>query len=126
LNKKGQKGELLAEQYLIKKGYDIIAKNWRGNKAVKAPEIDIIAQKDNTIIFVEVKSCRTDLFGNPEYWITPAKQKRLITGARAYLMINPNESVNYRFDAIAVDCRTEPAIMNHVENAFTVAYDCDD
>jgi putative endonuclease len=121
LNNRGQKGEELAERYLINNGYQILAKNWRGIKELKSPEIDLIAKRNDLIIFVEVKSFKTGLFGNPEYWITPAKQRRLSKGAKVYLALFPEGNINYRFDAIIVDRRKKSDIINHIENAFSLA-----
>jgi putative endonuclease len=123
MNNRGQKGEELAERYLIEHGYKIMEKNWRGNKNIKSPEIDLIVQKDNVVVFVEVKSCKGGQFGNPEYWITPAKQKRLSKGANAYLAINHNAEAEYRFDAIIVDRTKNRPLINHIENAFAFIED---
>jgi putative endonuclease len=126
MNKRGQKGETLAAEFLQRRGFQIIAKNWRGSKELRSPEIDIIAQKDSMIVFVEVKSCNTGQFGSPEFWITKAKQKRLSKGAGVYLALNLSDKITYRFDAIIVDCRTEPPIINHIENAFAAVEQSND
>ena len=71
-NELGILGEQLALEYLVEKGYKVLEKNWRYLKA----EIDIIAQKDNTLIIVEVKTRTSTFFGNPEDFVTKTKVKR--------------------------------------------------
>jgi putative endonuclease len=115
---RGQKGEKLAEDYLLSQGFSILAKNWRGIKGQRAPEIDIIARDNDTIVFVEVKTASTASYGSPEFWITEPKRKRLITGARAYMAHNSSRLESCRFDAILIDNRIKPPLIKHVVNAF--------
>ena len=61
-NKLGKKGELIAFMFLQKEGFCILKTNWRYQKA----EVDIIAQKDGFLVFVEVKTRGSKKFGNPE------------------------------------------------------------
>ena len=119
---RGQKGEKLAEEYLISRGYAILAKNWRGVKGQRAPEIDLIAKENETIVFVEVKTAFTPKFGSPAYWITESKRKRLIAGALAYISQNLSDSVSFRFDAILIDNRAQKPIIKHIVNAFMADY----
>ena len=121
MNKSGKIGEDIAANYLIQNGYQILERNWRGAKELKCPEIDIIARKDNAIVFVEVKTSSTDKFGLPESWITPQKQQRLARGASAYLSQLKDDISECRFDAIAIDYRTKPPKINHIVNAFLVS-----
>ena len=73
-NELGKIGEKLAAEYLINKGYEILAQNFYFDKA----EIDIIAKKDNnTLVVVEVKTRNSDFFGDPQVFVTPSKIKRL-------------------------------------------------
>jgi putative endonuclease len=115
---RGQKGEKLAEDFLLAKGYTILAKNWRGQKGQRTPEIDIVARDKDAIVFVEVKTASTGDYGSPEYWITPAKRKRLIAGAEAYLAQNSTDQQACRFDAIVIDNRTKTPLVKHIINAF--------
>ena len=82
----GKRGEELAVHFLQNLGYVIIASNWQQHKF----EIDIIAQDNNEIVFVEVKTRTSDFFGNPEEAVTLSKQKHLIEGADYY--VNKNEN----------------------------------
>ena len=71
-NELGKIGEKLAAEYLINKGYEILAQNFYFDKA----EIDIIAKKDNnTLVVVEVKTRNSDFFGDPQVFVTPSKIK---------------------------------------------------
>jgi putative endonuclease len=118
VKKRGEIGEDIATEYLKKKGYHILERNWRGDKKLKCPEIDIIAEKNNIIVFVEVKTSSTGVFGEPEHWITPQKQKRLAIGASAYLVRYSQAKIECRFDAITVDLQLCPPHINHIKNAF--------
>jgi putative endonuclease len=93
----GNKGELLAEAYLIEKKFSIIAKNWR----YKHVEIDIIASFNNKLHFVEVKTRTNSKFGLPEESISQAKMNHLKKGAEAFLYQYP-EWLKVQFDVIAI------------------------
>ncbi len=112
LRRQGNKAEEQAADFLKKKDYKILARNFTS----KQGEIDIIAQdKQNTIIFVEVKQRRTNLFGGGLAAVNKAKQKRITLTAAAYLK---KTKINYfalRFDIITIT-GTE---LKHYENAFT-------
>ena len=74
----GDKGEMLAGRFLLDKGYAVLHYNWRsGHK-----EIDIIARQRDVLVFVEVKSRRSEEFGNAADAVTPMKIERLITAAQ--------------------------------------------
>ena len=79
---KGKKGEDRAVRYLKRKGYRILERNYR----FKHWEIDIIAQKGDTIVFVEVKSRKNEEFAPVEEAITPEKIKRVVRASQAYLL----------------------------------------
>jgi putative endonuclease len=117
---RGKQGERLAESFLVASGYEILAKNWRGLKGRRAPEIDIIAREKDIIVFVEVKAASTDSFGSPAYWITENKRRRLANGATAYLSQHSLDQANCRFDAILIDARSSPPTVKHIKNAFDV------
>ena len=123
MNKSGKYGEDLAVDFLIHKGYRILDRNWRGVKGFKCPEIDIIAEKHNEIIFIEVKTSSTSKFGPPEHWITLKKRQRLAKGAEAYLSQNQCQNSGCRFDVIAIDRQRKPPDINHIINAFLVSDD---
>ncbi|MBD3184020.1 YraN family protein [Candidatus Poribacteria bacterium] len=112
----GEKGESVAAKFLKRKGYSIIEKNF----SCKLGEIDIIAEKDNTIIFTEVRTKNTDEFGTPQESITPNKIKHISRVALYYIKANKLFKRSCRFDVIAVNYANnfkKPSV-EHIENAF--------
>lgn len=108
----GLKGELLAQRFLISKGYNILATNWRLHKF----EIDIIAEHTNELIIVEVKTRSTRHFGEAQQMVAAKKQLHLIEGAQAYIEEN-NINLPCRFDIISI-YPNENNTIEHFENAF--------
>ena len=112
-NELGARGEMLAVNFLRSKNFSILATNWRWQKA----EIDIIAQRDNTIVFVEVKTRSSDTFMKPEEAVNEKKQQLLIDAAEAYCDANEIE-MELRFDVIAIVHQGSKIITKHIEGAF--------
>lgn len=94
----GRLGEKEAEKYLTSQNYRIIARNFRTRNG----EIDLVAQENNILVFVEVKTRRNNKFGLPEESITPAKIRALIRSAQYYLLIRNQLSVSYRIDVVSI------------------------
>lgn len=112
-NELGKLGEQLAVNFLIKNGYEIKEKNWRFQKA----EIDIIAQKENILAIIEVKTRSTDYFGNPQDFITPKKINLLVKAIDEY--VNTNDlDVEVRFDVIGIIKTEKETKIEHLEDAF--------
>lgn len=113
-NELGKLGEKLAADYLIKKGYEILAQNFFYDKA----EIDIIAKKDaKTLVVVEVKTRNSDFFGDPQEFVTPSKIKLLVKAANEYIISNDLD-LEVRFDIIAVIKNKSIEKIEHFEDAF--------
>jgi putative endonuclease len=112
-NETGKKGELAALEYLIKKGYKIHEVNWRYN----FKEIDIIAQHNDTMVFVEVKTRATTAFELPQEAVTPKKMKNLVYAADVYLQLKNIEEES-RFDIVTVLAGDNFKILEHIEDAF--------
>lgn len=112
-NDLGKEGEDLAVAFLIKKGYQIIERNWRFKKA----EIDIIAKKENTLIMVEVKTRSTSYFGDPQEFIKP-KQKQMLINAIDEYVVSKSLDVNVRFDFIGIIINEKETKIEHLEDAF--------
>ena len=112
-NELGKKGEALAIDYLIKKGYKILDKNWRYLKA----EVDIIAQKEDMLIAVEVKTRTTDYFGDPQDFITKKKISLLVLAMNEYVL-SKNFDCEVRFDVIAIIKNKKAFEIEHIEDAF--------
>lgn len=113
----GGAGEEAAAKYLRRKGYKILERNYH----IRGGELDIIAQKDGYIVFVEVKTRSNNGYGGGLYAVTPTKQQRLLKAAACYLL--GWGDVPARFDVIAVDGhfdgkRLHVSNLEHIENAF--------
>ena len=111
----GTKSESLAKSYLEEKGYTILTQNFRSPWG----EIDLIAQKENFLIFVEVRSRTHTALGRPEETITFPKQRRLTKTARLYLAKHPS-LLETRFDIVAIEW--DPSGLPHLsllEDAFS-------
>ena len=112
-NELGQEGEELAKKHLLEKGYKIEATNWRFGK----DEIDIIATDGDYTVFVEVKTRKTNYFGEPETFVTKTKQKFMIRAAQVYITQHEIDN-EARFDIIAVLYNQNKVLINHIEDAF--------
>ena len=107
----GTIGEKIAQIHLIKKGYKIINTNFYTKKG----EIDIIAKKDNCIIFVEVKT-RTNLnYGTPAMAVNSTKMKHIKFAAKIYLALNKLKEHEIRFDVVEVIIMDGKCKINHIE-----------
>lgn len=109
----GKEGERVAQEMLLNKGYKILEKNFQN----KYGEIDIIAQKKEEIIFVEVRSKTGHKFGSPEDTISQKKKKQIKRNALAYMAFN-NVPNPYRVDIICIvfDNMMEVIRKKHYEN----------
>ncbi len=93
----GNRGEVIACEYLEKNGYTIIERNWRH----KHWEIDIICIKNKKLHFIEVKTRTNKKFGYPEESISNTKMNALKKGAEEYLLINEQWTL-IQFDVVAI------------------------
>lgn len=107
----GNKGEELAEQYLVKKNYKIIEKNYRTRFA----EADIIAVHGDFVVLVEVKTKTSDLQGSAEEMVNDHKKKKLLLLARELMGKYPEK--NIRIDVVAIDASLKNPEINHIINA---------
>jgi putative endonuclease len=114
-NELGKRGEELAFLHLMKEGFVIHERNWR----FKKEEIDIIAEKDNRIIFVEVKTRSSDDIENPEDAVTIQKQRFLINAGDAYIQSKEIE-LEAQFDIITIILNpiSGQFLLNHIPEAF--------
>lgn len=107
----GKKGEEIAKSYLEKNGYKIIETNVRFSRFC---EIDIIALDKKTLVFVEVKTRKTDVCGHPFEAITRSKYQHIKQGLFMYLQEH-KEYKSYRIDAISILLKPEVKI-EHLKN----------
>jgi len=97
-NYSGKEGEEVAVSYLIERNYKIIDTRYNA----VGVEIDIIAEKDDTISFIEVKTRKNDAYGFPEEYVNKSKAKRIIRGANFFLSLKKNEKYDDYFKSIDV------------------------
>jgi len=112
----GKKGEALAAGLLRKKGYRIIGRNVRS----RLGEMDIIAQQQGVICFVEVKTAAFEGGIFPEVQVTPTKQKQLIRLAQSWLKSQGKEAQPLRFDVVSIglDSKGQVARTRLIQSAF--------
>lgn len=108
---KGNAAESKAVKYLKKQGYKIVNRNYR----CPLGEIDIVAEDNGILVFVEVKYRNSDEFGSGLEAVTKTKQNRIITAAKFYLVKNNISNTICRFDCIEVIKEG----LNHIISAFT-------
>jgi putative endonuclease len=115
----GERGEMVAANYLKKLGYRIIAQGLDS----RFGELDIVAVDGRTGVFVEVKTRRSSDAGLPSDAIDPQKMRRMTQSALAYLKANRLLNNSARFDVVAITWphETAPPSIEHFENAFTPA-----
>lgn len=114
---KGKAGEDLASTFLKKEGYKIIERNF------KCPlgEIDIIALDKGTLVFVEVKTRSSNIFGLPEEAVNHRKQRQMIKTAQLYISKKKLFNNPARFDVAAVTISGGKAEVRVIRNAFEVS-----
>lgn len=94
----GKKGEETAERYLKRHGYRILEKNYKGPSG----EIDIIALDKGTIVFIEVKTRRSEEFGPPELSVNSIKRQKIIRSAFHFLSKRRIKDTPCRFDIVSI------------------------
>jgi putative endonuclease len=110
--KTGTKGETLAADFLKKKGFEIVARNYR----FKHAEIDLIIKRENWLIFVEVKTRSSTSFGEPEDFVDENKSRKIFEAAEEYIF-STNWLGHIRFDIVSVKLGAQIAI-EHFEDAI--------
>jgi uncharacterized protein (TIGR00252 family) len=111
----GKHGEDLAALYLFRHGFQIVQRNFHLGAY---GEIDIIAQKDNVLSFIEVKTQRHAKFGPPESWVDEKKRQQIGMIAEGYLAQNPVENLDCRFDVVTVDISGGEMKIEFLPDAF--------
>lgn len=113
----GAEGEQMALKFIEAKGFKLVGKNFRFQRA----EVDIIVEDESNqlLVFIEVKTRRNRKFGEPEESVTQRKIDQICKSAEGFLMKNP-EYDNYtrRFDVIAIMIQGKSVAIKHYENAF--------
>ena len=114
----GKKGEELALRFLKKKGYRILERNY----ICKMGEMDIIAKEKDTLVFVEVKTRTSMIFGPPQLAVNSTKQMQLSKVALYFLKEKELEDVKARFDVVAILLRPEGEEIELIKDAFDLRY----
>lgn len=111
----GRKAEQQAENYLVQNGLKTIAKNFY----CFAGEIDLIMQEDSELLFIEVRSRKSNTFGTAAETVNKKKQKKIITSSKVFLQKNEwCSSMNCRFDIIEV--QINDGKIHWIKDAFTL------
>lgn len=110
-NEVGKRGEEIAAKFLEGKGYTILARNWKRQHA----EIDIIASDADYIVFVEVKTRSSRIWGEPLDAVSDQKMRQIVKGASLFIEENDIGNLDPRFDLISVILDVE---IDHIVDAF--------
>jgi putative endonuclease len=112
-NNLGKDGETAAVNYLKAAGHAILAQNYRAGRN----EVDIISKHNHLLIFTEVKTRSNSAFGTPAESVTPAKQKRTIEAAEAYINETAYEG-EIRFDVLSIYHNNGNWNIRHIQGAY--------
>ena len=112
MNDKGARYEEQAALFLKASGFEILDRNW----SCPMGELDIVARKGDTVVFVEVRARSNPAYGSPADSVTPAKRAKLIKAAMAYLKARRPAAESFRFDFIGIVPGSAP---EHIEDAFS-------
>lgn len=111
----GDTGEQIVTVHLQDKGFSVLEKNYRK----RFGEVDIIARKNDVLVFVEVKLRKKDYFPISQV-ITISKQRKIIQTAKAFILEHTLHNMLYRFDvALVVYNAPDQQNLTYIENAFT-------
>jgi putative endonuclease len=112
----GRRGEVLATEFLVEQRYIIVEKNYRKPYG----EIDIIARDGDTLVFIEVKTRQSTVFGTPFEAVDQRKQRQISRVAQEYLQVHAYFDMPARFDVIGVRLDRENRLVGieHLKNAF--------
>jgi putative endonuclease len=112
-NELGIKGEAIAKNFLLQKGYQILSCNYRFKKF----EIDIICLHKDLLVVVEVKTRQTQFMAGPDKTVSKSKQKAIISAANAYIIENEIDN-EVRFDIVSIILNEHKQEIEHLKDAF--------
>ena len=110
----GEEGEKIAVRYLKSKGYIVYQTNWRFGKL----EIDIIAEDGQELVFIEVKTRSSEIYGRPEEAVDDVKETAILNAADIYVR-DFNLEIEVRFDIISVLMNKNKSKICHIIDAFS-------
>ena len=111
---RGQPGEDLACEHLVRQGMRVLVRNYR----CRAGEIDVVAEDRGTLVFVEVKERRGDSHGRAVEAVTPEKRRRMLRAAHLYAAQHGSSNRPIRFDVVAIDWGPDGPRVRHDAGAF--------
>lgn len=113
----GLAGEEVAERWLRRRGWRVLQRRFRSGHR----DIDLIAERDGTVAFVEVKARRDGEFGGPMAAVNWKKRRELVRSASIWIDRHGRQGESYRFDVIGVIMDGHAVRVRHVENAFGIS-----
>ena len=113
---RGAHGEALVAQYIEREGFKVIARNYSRRQG----EVDLIARRDDMLIFIEVKARTRGLFDLTEL-VNRTKQRRIIAAAKSFIIEHAYDTLGYRFDVALIENLANGAIT-YIPDAFTEQY----
>src|SRR5437867_859754 len=116
----GERGEKFAARYLRRQGYKILVRRFKS----RAGEIDLVCRQKDWLVFVEVKTRKSDNYGTPSEAVTREKQKHMSKVALEYLRLLDNPQIRWRFDIVEVimpDGARKPDDIRLIQNAFDLS-----
>ena len=112
--RRGRDAESRAADFLMKKGYKIIRRNYQ----IRGGEIDLIAKDGDWLVFIEVKMRSSDAFGTGAEAVTKKKQQAIVRTACRYIYENNCAESPMRFDVLELTVREGRFYARHIINAF--------
>lgn len=112
-NETGKKGEAIAIEFLTNKGYAILNTNWIFEKK----ELDIVAEKDDFLVIVEVKTRTSDYFELPKQAVSASKIRNIVSATHEYIL-QYDIKKEVRFDIISIVLYPKHHTLEHIEDAF--------
>jgi putative endonuclease len=112
--KKGATGELQAYHFLRRRGYRIVARNYRTSTG----EVDLIGWEDDTLAFVEVKTRLGVEYGRPEESVNRRKQRQICRVASQYRSLHGLCDISYRFDIVSIQMENGEVRFQLIKDAF--------
>jgi putative endonuclease len=115
----GKAGEEAAVQYLCQQGYQILERNYR----CRVGEIDLIARDGRTLVFIEVKTRRSQTFGPAAAAVTLEKQRHLVKASQVYLIQQRKADELCRFDVVTIELNAQKPRIELIKDAFQTPSD---
>ncbi len=111
---KGERAEDLAAEYFAKRGYRILARNYK----TRMGEVDLVLEKERAVVFVEVRYRKSTAFGEPVETVVRQKRIRILLAAMEYAQEFKRMDCDLRFDVLSVSRRAGKPHLEHFPNAF--------